>query len=159
MTVQPLEKITHHTFTLERRYPHKASRVFAAFADPKKKLRWFAGGEGVVVDSYTLDFREGGFERTQFSHAGGPPGTNDCLYFQIVPNERIVYAFHMVFGGRPLTSSLATIELVQSSDGTGTLLRLTEQIAYLDGPDHNDNRIEGTRGLLERLGADLDLAD
>ncbi len=157
--VQQLDKITHHTFTLERSYPHKASRVFAAFADPKKKLRWFAGGEGVVVNSYTLDFREGGFERTQFSHGGSPPATNECLYFQIVPNERIVYAFHMVYGGRALTSSLASIELVEAADGTSTLLRLTEQIAYLDGPDHNDNRIEGTRDLLERLGNDLDLAD
>jgi hypothetical protein len=54
---------------------------------------------------------------------------------------------------------LASIELVESTDGKSTLLRLTEQIAYLDGPDHNDNRIEGTRGMLERLGADLDLAD
>ena len=91
------------------------------------------------------------------SFGGGPPGTNDTIYFQIVENERIVYAFHMIHGGEALTSSLATIELIQR-DG-GTLLRLTEQIAYLNGSEHHDNRIEGTRGLLERLATEVERAD
>jgi uncharacterized protein YndB with AHSA1/START domain len=147
--------VLHRTLTIERQYPHSPARVFRAFADPKQKLRWFAGGEGVVVEDYALDFVDGGFERTRFRHGDGAPATNDCLYFQILENERIVYAFHIAYGGQALTSSLSTIELIP--EGDGTLLRLVEHIAYLNGTEHHDQRIEGTRGLLDRLGADLDL--
>jgi uncharacterized protein YndB with AHSA1/START domain len=149
--------VIHRMLTLERAYPHAPARVFRAFRDPKQKQRWFAGGDGVVVDSYSLDFVEGGFERTRFRFPGGPLGVNDTLYFQIIEGERIVYAYHMSYGGEALTSSLATIELVPQ--GAGTLLRLTEHIAYLNGSEHHANRIEGTQALLERLAADLDRAD
>lgn len=149
--------VIHRSLVVERVYPHAPARVFRAFKDPKQKQRWFAGGDGVVVDSYSLDFVEGGFERTRFRFPGGPLGVNDTIYFQIVEGERIVYAFHMTYGGEALTSSLATIELVPQ-DG-GTLLRLTEQIAYLNGSEHHENRIGGTRDLLERLASDLDRAD
>jgi uncharacterized protein YndB with AHSA1/START domain len=36
-------KVTHSTFVVERTYPASPARVFAAFADPKIKDRWFAG--------------------------------------------------------------------------------------------------------------------
>ncbi len=36
--------VTHSTFVIERSYPTSPERVFAAFADPAKKRRWFAEG-------------------------------------------------------------------------------------------------------------------
>ena len=36
--------VTHATFSLERSYPAPPARVFAAWADPAAKARWFAGG-------------------------------------------------------------------------------------------------------------------
>ena len=36
--------ITHATFTLERSYPVPPARVFAAWADPAAKARWFTPG-------------------------------------------------------------------------------------------------------------------
>jgi uncharacterized protein YndB with AHSA1/START domain len=38
--------IIHSTFAIERTYPARAARVFAAFSDPAIKRRWFAEGEG-----------------------------------------------------------------------------------------------------------------
>ena len=38
--------VTHSTFSIERKYTAKPERVFAAFADPAKKRRWFGEGEG-----------------------------------------------------------------------------------------------------------------
>ena len=49
----------HSTFVLERSYPATCERVFAAFADPAKKRRWFAQGEHHEVGTYDLDFRVG----------------------------------------------------------------------------------------------------
>jgi uncharacterized protein YndB with AHSA1/START domain len=48
--------ILHSTFTLERVYPVKPDRVFAAWAEPAAKARWFAGPQ----TGHQLDFRVGG---------------------------------------------------------------------------------------------------
>src|SRR3954471_16318388 len=103
----------HKSFTIERTYPTNAERVFRALSDPEKKRRWFAEGDGFIVDSYTLDFKVGGFERCRFRFgADGPPMTTDAVYLDILARERIVFAYSMTVGGEPLSSSLGTMELV-----------------------------------------------
>jgi uncharacterized protein YndB with AHSA1/START domain len=150
--------VIHNSFTVERTYPANAARVFRALSDPKKKRRWFAEGEGFVIESYTLDFQLGGFERTRFRFgADGPLMTNDCVYLDIVPNERLVFAYSMTVAGAPMSSSLGTMELVPV--GSGTLLRLTEHTAYVDGNDGSTARREGTIELLEALAKELETHD
>jgi uncharacterized protein YndB with AHSA1/START domain len=39
------QPVIHNTFVVERSYPVKPERVFAAFADPAQKRRWYAEGE------------------------------------------------------------------------------------------------------------------
>ena len=147
----------HKSFTIERVYPTTAARVFAAFTDPVKKRRWFAEGEGFVVDSYSLDFKVGGFERSRFRYGDGPPMTNDCVYLDIIDQERLVFAYSMTIGGAPLSASLSTIEL-EATKG-GTRLRFTEHTAFLDGNDGSESRREGSIGLLEALARELDQHD
>jgi uncharacterized protein YndB with AHSA1/START domain len=147
-------RVIHNSFTIERTYPTTAARVFRALSDPQKKRRWFAEGEGFVVDSYTLDFQVGGFERTRFRFGDGPLMTNDCVYLDIVQNERIVFAYSMTVGGAPMSSSMGTMELL--STPSGTCLHFTEHTAYLDGHDGSAARREGSLGLLEALARELD---
>ena len=144
----------HKSFTIERVYPTTAARVFAAFTDPVKKRRWFAEGVGFIVDSFTLDFRVGGFERTRFRYGDGPPMTNDCVFLDIIDNERMVFAYSMTIGGAPLSASLSTIELEPAKGGTR--LRFTEHDVFLDGKDGSESRREGSLGLLERLAQELE---
>jgi uncharacterized protein YndB with AHSA1/START domain len=147
--------VIHTSFTIERTYPTTAARVFRAHADPEWKRRWFAEGEGFIVDSYTLDFRIGAFERSRFHFgAEGPAMTYDAVFLDILPNERIVFAYAMAVAGRPMSSSLSTIELVAS--GSGTTLRVTEHTAFLDGTDGSAERREGSLGLLEALAKELE---
>lgn len=153
-----IPSVIHKSFTIERTYPTTASRVFRAHSDPQKKRRWFAEGEGFVVDNYTLDFQVGGFERCRFRFgADGPPMTFDGVYLDIVPNERIVLAYSMTIAGAAMSSSLSTIELVLAT--SSTILRFTEHTAFVDGNDGSAGRREGSLGLLEALAKELETHD
>jgi uncharacterized protein YndB with AHSA1/START domain len=150
--------VIHRSFTIERTYPTTAARVFRAHSDPRKKRRWFAEGEGFLVDSYSLDFQVGGFERCRFRFGSdGPPMTYDGMYLDIVRDERIILAYTMTAGGAAMSSSLSTIELVPAP--AGTLLRFTEHTAFVDGKDGSAARRGGSQGLLEALAKELDAHD
>jgi len=45
----PEQPVIHSTFVIERTYPKPPETVFAAFADPAKKSRWFAEGGSTTV--------------------------------------------------------------------------------------------------------------
>lgn len=146
--------VTHATFVIERIYDAPPARVFAAFADPVVKRRWFVEGEGWQVDAYDVDFRVGGYERSRFRYQGGPVIRNDTVYQDIVPDRRIIVAYSMTIGDTRISASLATVDL--KPEGTGTRLVYTEQGAFLDGADKPAEREAGCRALLEALDAELE---
>ena len=149
--------VVHRTLSVERAYPAPPARVFAAFADPRTKRRWFAEGEGWEVEEFALDFRVGGFERTRFRSVGGAPVRNDTLFLDIVPDERIVFAYALTAEEVRASAALTTVEL--AADGGGTRLLLTEQVAFLDGVDGTARRQRGWRALLDSLGDAIRRAD
>lgn len=140
---------THATFVIERDYPHPPAKVFAAFADPQKKARWFGGPDEWEKSNHKLDFRVGGQE----SVSGGPPGGTVHAYnaeiWDIVENERIVTSYQMHLDDRRISVSLATYEF--KPNGANTTFVLTEQGVFLDGYDDAGQREEGTRELLSQL--------
>lgn len=143
----------HATFVIERSYAASPARVFAAFSDPNAKARWFEGPAEWDKGRHEFEFRIGGRERISSGPKGGPVHAFDARYHDIVPNERIVYAYDMSLDDKRISVSLATVELRQ--EGAGTRLVFTEQAAYLDGYDDAGSREQGTRGLLDKLDAAL----
>ena len=143
--------VTHATFSLERSYPAPPARVFAAWADPAAKARWFTPGPGA---GHQLDFRVGGREVATGGPEGGPLMTFETLYRDIVTEQRIVYTSTLSAGADLMTVSLTTVEFTPG-EGGGTRLVLTEQGAFLDGQEQPAWREQGTADQLEALAAEL----
>jgi len=145
----------HDTFTIERTYPPPPPRVFAAFSSAEAKNIWGDTGDLEPADGEAgiseFDFRAGGRERFGFKMNG----TNyryDARYYDIVPDQRIIYAYEMYAGDARISVSVATIEF--ASHGDGTALTVTEQGAYLDGidgPQAPSLRKEGVTEMLDNL--------
>lgn len=144
--------VHHATFVIERTYAASPTRVFAAWADPEAKARWF-GGSDEANGEYELDFRVGGRELSRGAASDGEVYTYEARYHEIVPDERIVYVYDMHRDKTRISVSLTTVEL--AAEDAGTRLIYTEQGAYLDGEDKPEYREQGTGSLLDALGAEV----
>ena len=149
----------HATFVHEHSYAAASPRLFAAFADPEKKRRWFVSGDHHTVDAHTLDFRPGGKEIANIRFAPGTPVagmacTNETTYHHIIPDRLIVFSSTMSLADQPISSSLVTVELLPGAMG-GTDLILTHQGTFYEGSDGPARREQGWKTLFERLPAEL----
>ena len=148
-------QVIHDTFAIERTYPAAVSRVFAAFASKEAKDAWGDTGDlsepGSAGSDAAFDFRVGGHERFGFGYQG-ISYSYDARYYDIVPDQRLVYSYEMYADGARISVSVATIEFVTTAGGTA--LTWTEQGAYLDGFDGAEApqlRREGIAEMLDGL--------
>jgi uncharacterized protein YndB with AHSA1/START domain len=142
--------VTHATFTIERTYDAPPERVFNAWSTVGAKSRWFKGPPDWDEEPLELDFRIGGRERSVGGPKGGQVSTYEAIYWDIVPNERIVSTYEMRLDDARISVSLGTLELEPAGDGTK--LMYTEQGAFLDGYDDAGQRELGTAIILDQLG-------
>ena len=141
----------HGMFVIERVYDASPERVFGAWADPEAKAKWFdpTGSAG----KREFDFQAGGREHFTALLPDGRVFGYDARYQEIVPGQRIVYAYTIDFDETRISASLVTVEITPA--GEGARLLNTEQGVYLDGGDTLASREHGTRELYEKLGAIL----
>jgi len=144
----------HNTFVVERSYAKPPTRVFAAFADPAQKRRWYAEGKNHHTDAYELDFRVGGAETSSYRMGETTPFPGAVLATtgiieDIVPEQRIVISSTMSLGGRRISSALITFEFI-ANDG-GCDLICTHQAAFFEGSGGPEMREHGWRVLLDKL--------
>jgi uncharacterized protein YndB with AHSA1/START domain len=152
------EPAIQSTFVVERTYSAPVARVFAAFADPEIKRRWFAEGLGHSVERFEMDFRVGGVERLVYrlDETTPVPGLlldNHGVLLDIVPDRRVVTASTMSAADSCISASLVTIELAAANQGTHLIC--THHGAFFEGSDGPQMRETGWNILMDRLGGAL----
>jgi uncharacterized protein YndB with AHSA1/START domain len=75
--------VTHATFVVERTYQASPARVFAAWADPAAKARWFGAPEEGTSE-FELDFQVGGREINRGTGPDGQAYSFEARYQDIV---------------------------------------------------------------------------
>lgn len=145
MTVR---SVAHGSFCIERRYPSSRRRVYGAFSNPEIKKAWSCHENWT---SLQMEVREGGREISRGGPPGGPTYTFSGQYYDVVEDERLVFAYEMHREDVRVSVSVCTIEF--RDDGAGTLLVFTEHGAFLDGEDDPAEREHGSNVGLDNLAA------
>jgi len=146
-------KLVYGEFNIERTFNAQISKVYKAFSDKNAKEGWFKGPSEENSSEHEMDFRVGGTEMNRGKFHDGVTHTFKAAYYDIVPEERIIYSYEMYLDDKRISVSLAIIEFV--ADGENTKLSLREFGVFLDGFDKPAIREEGTRGLMEALEKSL----
>ncbi|HEY4963828.1 MAG TPA: SRPBCC domain-containing protein [Candidatus Saccharimonadales bacterium] len=100
-----------------------------------------------------MDFKVGGTEFNEGKFHNGVTHTFKAVYYDLVPDKRIIYAYEMYLDGKRISVSLSTIELTEQAGVT--TLTLHESGAFLDGLDSPTSREQGTNALLDTLESSL----
>ena len=80
--------VAHGTFVIDREFAHPVSRVFGAWADPKKKAKWFGDPENPAT---VFEFRPGGFFHYSMDAAAAPTMWGRFNFLEIAAPDRIVW--------------------------------------------------------------------
>jgi uncharacterized protein YndB with AHSA1/START domain len=141
-------------FAIERVFKATPAQVYKAFTDESAKSRWFSGGDDYTMVERRMDVRPGGREIAVGRWKSGATTRFDAIYFDVVPDRRLVYAYEMHIDARKISVSLACVEI--EPHPAGVTLKVAEQAVFLDGYDDNGSREHGTNFLMDRLIASLE---
>ena len=133
------------SLTFNRRLNAPPAKVYAAWTDPQKIIRWF-GRSDAKRDSFRaeIDAQTGGRFRVSFStdaeyyEVGG-------VYREVVPNQRLVFSW--AWHSTPERESQVTVAL--QPDGDGTLMTLTHEQLFDQAA--RDGHERGWLGSLDKL--------
>ena len=137
--------VTPPSLTLQRRLHARPEKVYAAWTDPEKIVRWF-GRADLKPETMraAIDARVGGrycvsFDtESEYYEVGG-------VYREVMPNVRLVFSW--AWHSTPERESLVTVTL--KPDGDGTLL--TVHHAQLFDEAAREGHERGWLGALDKL--------
>ena len=132
------------SLTLKRRLNAPPEKVYAAWTDPEKVLKWFGPDAGPVKQA-DIDARVGGHYAVTFHTEDGEQHHVSGVYRQVVPNEKLVFTW--AWRSTPERESLVTILI--NPDDNGSLLTLIHE-QFFDEPARDRHR-EGWTGCLDKL--------
>lgn len=132
------------SLTLKRRLNAAPEKVFAAWTDPEKIVKWF-GPDAGPVKSAVLDVRTGGRYAIVFSTEDGEEHHVSGVYREVIPEEKLNFTW--AWRTMPERESLVTILI--KPDGDGSLLTLIHEQFFDE--DARDRHEYGWNGCLDKL--------
>jgi uncharacterized protein YndB with AHSA1/START domain len=135
------------SLTVKRRLKAPPAKVFAAWTDPEKIMRWMGPGE-IVAQRVDADARVGGRYRIEMRKPSGEAHNVGGVYREIIPNEKLVFTWSWdpAPGDEP-RESLVTV-LLKPDDG-GTLLTVIHE--RLPDEEARAGHEGGWNGALDKL--------
>jgi uncharacterized protein YndB with AHSA1/START domain len=130
---------------LQRTIPAPPDQVYRAWLDPELMRRWFAA-TGMHVTRAEVDERVGGHHRVWQAGPDGDAGGFESELLELVPGERIVFAWGFVGPERvadPAHASRLTITLRPAPGDATELTLVHERLGALD---------RAMPGMLEMVG-------
>lgn len=139
---------TKPSLTIKRRFNAAPEKVFAAWTDPQKMMRWM-GPANVTHCKVSSDLRVGGRYDIHMV-ADGDEHNVGGVYRQIVTNEKIVFTW--AWRSTPERESLVTVTV--KPDGTGSLMTLHHEQFFDEAA--RDRHNQGWTSTIARLEAYLE---
>jgi len=136
------------SLTLKRRIKAAPEKVYAAWTEPEKLMRWFGPDEGKVVSAKT-DVRVGGGFRIVFHTMDGEQHDVSGTYSEVVPNRKLAFSW----AWRTMPERESRLTLTFKPDDDATLFTLFhEQFADQAARDGHE---QGWNGALDKLERQL----
>jgi uncharacterized protein YndB with AHSA1/START domain len=132
------------SLTLVRRIKAPPAKVFAAFVEPEKILRWWGPDAGPTLSAET-DVRPGGRFRVVFRTLDGEEHENRGAYLEVVPDEKLVFTWEWASMDEP--ESRVTV-LIEARNGGSELTVIHEH--FFDEAMRDSHRW-GWSDTLEKL--------
>jgi len=132
------------SLTLKRRLDAPPQKVYAAWTDPEKILKWFGPDSGAVHAAET-DVRVGGRYAINFSTEDGEEHHVSGVYREVVPDHKLVFTW--AWRTMPERESLVTVLI--KPDGTGSVLTLIHEQFFDESA--RDRHLHGWTGCLDKL--------
>ena len=147
MSAQP-QVAEKPSLTLTRHLDVPPEKVYEAWTDPEKIVKWFGPDAGPVKHAET-DVRAGGHYAIAFDTEDGEQHHVSGVYREVVPNRKLVFTWE--WRTMPERESLVTILI--KPDGDGSLLTLIHEQFFDE--DARDRHEHGWTGCLNKLEAYL----
>lgn len=149
MSVALADFIDKPSLTLKRRLNAPAEKVYAAWTDPERIVKWFGPDSGPVTKA-EIDLRVGGRFDIGFHTEDGEYHQVGGVYREVVPNEKL--AFTWAWHTMKERESFVTITIKR--DGNGSILTLHhEKFADEAARDGHSRGWTGSLDKLEKLFA------
>jgi uncharacterized protein YndB with AHSA1/START domain len=132
------------SLTLKRRLHAPPEKVYAAWTDPEKLIKWFGPDAGPVKQA-ELDVRRGGKYAIVFYTEDGEEHHVSGAYRDVVPNEKLVFTW--AWRSMPERQSLVTVLIRPEPEGS--LLTLIHEQFFDEAA--RDRHEHGWTGCLDKL--------
>lgn len=142
-TATAVNSSTAPSLTIKRRFKAAPAKVFAAWTDPQKMMRWM-GPPSIIRCDVENDLRVGGRYHIKMVVPGDEHDAQG-VYREIVPNEKVVFTW----AWKTTLERVSLVTVTIKPDGDGSLMTLHHEQFFDEAARDNHNK--GWTAIMDRL--------